>query len=679
MVDPLWLFDAITFLSSSKEFSSEAAISKEKIGRVLAGFKTPEYKWDDSKINETIELLCDLQICYQVGKSDESPNTSYIIPAVLQERSLPWDANESMTVYAGRRLQCTESTDLIPPGTVAFIQCRMMTFYNDTNPEIWKDGLFVRRKIENQSIEGILTLSNSERAIDIVFRGENDSHGECRKHVDCFVKEVKEVLISSSSNTKVTFWYLSSVELRKGKSDPYAYSEADIENVRRKLRRVNSITFRKKEDLQESLADLCALPPDHYTYLNFEARHKLQDCLKEDSTAEAALAKELLKRSPLKSENTLSFWAKNANATVTVLVRAARKKNLENVLSILDEWDVNRQEESGENVPDENDSSKVIYTCTDISGLHEKVHRRQMASLTLKILNEDNWKFIGRRLKLQDHTITKIDETYKTSREKAYQMLLTWQGCEDSNATVRILRQALYKEGLNADKILSRREKMNTITEESQPSISPTESDLVVDPFLTMFWTVGGNQANISMQDLRFEFPAYCLDQESCIAVSLKPGSGPSNTGSSGYIITVAPHNLSFNSHVTVRMNCESRALESSLWKRESNDGKWIHLGDFGRNNSVQMKKCCDLCVTTYKPKEQEKGVEYKFHRLLFVGRRHEDVVTVEVNLLSNPCLTTFREEVVCGRLLSLRIFNSVSLERALDRTGRKPNLPAAQ
>ncbi|XP_065842275.1 uncharacterized protein [Oscarella lobularis] len=186
----------------------------------------------------------------------------------------------------------------------------------------------------------------------------------------------------------------------------------------------------------------------------------------------------------------------------------------------------------------------------------------------------------------------------------------------------------------------------NSTTQASSLLYPATASDLADDPVLAMMWTVGGEkQVNVAMQDLSFEFPAHCLEKESPIAIALKPGSGPPNASSSGYIFTVAPHNLSFEPPVTVRVNSESKAPESSLWKRESNDSEWVLLGDFGQANEVKVNEFCDLCLTTYTPKEQEMGDGYKFHKILFVGRKYETAVTVEVDLLRDACNATFREE----------------------------------
>ena len=64
----------------------------------------------------------------------------------------------------------------------------------------------------------------------------------------------------------------------------------------------------------------------------------------------------------------------------------------------------------------------------------------------------NEWKILGRRLKVQEKVLEKIEEQYKTLPERAFQMLKHWTQKRGSSATYRVLRDALK------DKLLERQD-----------------------------------------------------------------------------------------------------------------------------------------------------------------------------------------------------------------------------
>ena len=57
------------------------------------------------------------------------------------------------------------------------------------------------------------------------------------------------------------------------------------------------------------------------------------------------------------------------------------------------------------------------------------------------------WQDLGKKVKLLDTTLRKIDSHYNRSREKAREMLRTWMKNEADNATVKSLANALDEIG----------------------------------------------------------------------------------------------------------------------------------------------------------------------------------------------------------------------------------------
>ena len=61
----------------------------------------------------------------------------------------------------------------------------------------------------------------------------------------------------------------------------------------------------------------------------------------------------------------------------------------------------------------------------------------------------ENWKAVGRRLKIKKGRLTAFDNDNKDSFEKIYNILLHWKERDDSAATYTVLRDALCHEFVN--------------------------------------------------------------------------------------------------------------------------------------------------------------------------------------------------------------------------------------
>ena len=61
----------------------------------------------------------------------------------------------------------------------------------------------------------------------------------------------------------------------------------------------------------------------------------------------------------------------------------------------------------------------------------------------------ENWEELGRRLGIDDATLTAFDDDYKKKRPRIYKMLLHWKQKNGSAATYTVLRDALCHEFVN--------------------------------------------------------------------------------------------------------------------------------------------------------------------------------------------------------------------------------------
>ena len=57
-----------------------------------------------------------------------------------------------------------------------------------------------------------------------------------------------------------------------------------------------------------------------------------------------------------------------------------------------------------------------------------------------------DWKFLARRLGLENNVITRIETDNQGDREQCYQMFMRWKAMNAENYTYRVLGSALLKE-----------------------------------------------------------------------------------------------------------------------------------------------------------------------------------------------------------------------------------------
>ena len=231
-----WLCHSVLgSLLSPEEFqitlscSPPGTATKEKIKRALEAFN--KQKWDN--IDETLSLLCRLEICFELP---DRPNT-YQFPALIQQQRPPeiWCRNALMTVYVGRRWKREDETDIITPGTMPFLQChvRNTKCFCGLEPVLWQGGLTIKKRIAKFSLEGMVILQDVDKALDFGLRGTEHSESECMKLLRDLMRTGEKVLQEKSPGMERHLWYISCSELKEVKESPGAYRKE--KRIRRSL------------------------------------------------------------------------------------------------------------------------------------------------------------------------------------------------------------------------------------------------------------------------------------------------------------------------------------------------------------------------------------------------------------------------------------------------------------
>ena len=346
ILEPNWLCQDIIgplFSPLNSEFpvslvcSPPGTTTKDDIQSALEAFNNR--KWEN--IDETIRLLCHLEICYELsGKQN-----TYQFPALLKAKRPPdvWSENSEMTIYVGRRVRRAEKTDIITPGTMPFLQChvRNVPCFDGSEPVVWQDGLMIRDTIDGFLVEGMITLQEQDKALDFIVRGPVHSERECLKLLNNLMKTGKEILRKRSPGTESLLWYISFTELKQLKEFPLAYEKATID---KKIETsTNTSASVSKGTVIDSLRDLLALGDNHIDYLSRNTLSAIIMCLEKDDAGLEAL-KELLpglsNADQVKcntAEELFSTWSKNVVATTHCFADAARQSNLPYLLALLSE------------------------------------------------------------------------------------------------------------------------------------------------------------------------------------------------------------------------------------------------------------------------------------------------------------------------------------------------------
>ncbi|XP_065839615.1 death-associated protein kinase 1-like [Oscarella lobularis] len=309
--------------------------TKEDIQSALEAFN--EQKWEN--IDETIWLLCHLEICYPLP----GMRNTYRFPALVEEKrqSEVWCENSEMTVYVGRRVRRAKETDIITPGTMPFLQCHVhnVPSFHGLEPVVWQGGLMIRDTIDGVSVEGMITLQEVDKALDFIVRGPVHSERECVKLLNNLMITGEEVLRKRSPGTDSLLWYISSTELKQLKEFPLAYKEATVD-AKIEISAKSSASV-SKGMIKDSLKDLLALRDNHIDLLSYKTRCAIITCLDKDDAGRDVLKGHLPGLSEADqvecktAAELISTWSENLIATAQCFGDAARRSRLPLLLALL--------------------------------------------------------------------------------------------------------------------------------------------------------------------------------------------------------------------------------------------------------------------------------------------------------------------------------------------------------
>ncbi|XP_065835879.1 uncharacterized protein [Oscarella lobularis] len=315
--------------------STSGTATKESIQKVLESFN--HRKWEN--IDDTISLLCRLEICYPFPKQADT----YQFPALIEDQrpAYVWRENSQMIVYVGRRLMSEEATDIITPGTMPFIQSstRNAPCFRPSEPVVWQDGLLIKRTIGRHSLEGMIVFQDREKAIDFIVRGPEHSEKQCKKHLSDLMNVGMKALQEKSPGTVQSLWYISCTELKQLKDFPVAHKSQTVEETVKISEYSNAKVCQR--GIEDTLLDLLALPDDHFTYLPYEALCSVCKFLDKDTKGRSALAERLPDFSSVDrhqcetAKQLLSRWSERLKATTESFVDSARTLGLLYLLMIL--------------------------------------------------------------------------------------------------------------------------------------------------------------------------------------------------------------------------------------------------------------------------------------------------------------------------------------------------------
>ncbi|XP_065835186.1 death-associated protein kinase 1-like isoform X2 [Oscarella lobularis] len=410
-------------------------------------------------------------------------NDTYQFPALIEEErpNDVWRENPDMIVYVGRRLKSEKETDIITPGTMSFIQSSVKNAsrFQPSEPVVWQDGLLIKRTIDRRSIEGMIVYQDREKAIDFVVRGPEHSERQCKKHLKDLMDVGTRVLQLKSPGTVQSLFYISCAELKQRKAFPLAHRAETVEETK-KLRYSDTPVPNCSDApaINDSLKDLLALPDDHFSFLPYEARRTVCECLDKDAEGRSALAKRLPGVSSVDrhwsktAEQLLSRWSENLDAKTKIFADIARDLDLLYLLDILndsgafelsDEEKTSAQEDldfleansasaiaarrrtrlaAGRPTPDSTDSASASYLDVPVT-LEDRIDAAKRIPA--------EWRRIGRILepepKFREYDLDVFEQEHDL-RDRAQKMLDKWAEKHGSRATRKRLIDAMIREDL---------------------------------------------------------------------------------------------------------------------------------------------------------------------------------------------------------------------------------------
>lgn len=231
-LDPSWLCRDIlgTALAPDDFVSPNLAnqvganhISEDVLTRLLGVHADPH-------LDTLIQILTSFEICYELKGTDP---VCYNFPSFIRKSLEPrdWEVDPVYVYYHGRRLQCGEELDCLPPGLFNRLQVKIANLYNGI--QLFKDALIVK---DNNAVCLVKTDEMNDQ-ITFIARAPADEQSQaahqfklatnalsCFMILDMLHQQLCKLLKVACPNISMKWHILSPLDLKAHKEDPYVYT-----------------------------------------------------------------------------------------------------------------------------------------------------------------------------------------------------------------------------------------------------------------------------------------------------------------------------------------------------------------------------------------------------------------------------------------------------------------------
>lgn len=205
----------------------KSVISEDKLAELLGPHANPH-------LDTLIQILTSFDLCYEI-KGTGCYNFPCFITKPLEDGI--WDPDPKFVYYHGRRVQCGEELDCLPPGLFNRLQVKISNLY----PKVilFKDALVVHDK----DAQCLIKTDEMNDQITFVARAtENHNHAlhhskihtnaqNCFLLLDILHQQLCKLLKVACPNITMEWHVLSPMDLKAHKDEPYVYRCEEVVNT----------------------------------------------------------------------------------------------------------------------------------------------------------------------------------------------------------------------------------------------------------------------------------------------------------------------------------------------------------------------------------------------------------------------------------------------------------------
>ena len=203
----------------------KSVISADDLAKLLGTHADPH-------LDALIQILTSFELCYELRGSEP---ISYNFPCFNTTTLMPddWEPASGYTHYHGRRVQCGEELDCLPPGFFNRLQVRICNLYNEI--QLFKDAFIVKEK----NAVCLVTTDEMNNQITLVVRASPDNHTSrlfsnahnCFLLLDILHQQLCKLLKVACPNISMKWHVLSPMDLEAHKEEPYVYRCEEVVNA----------------------------------------------------------------------------------------------------------------------------------------------------------------------------------------------------------------------------------------------------------------------------------------------------------------------------------------------------------------------------------------------------------------------------------------------------------------